>query len=255
MNIPVLDLNGKSSAKIELPSCFEEPLRIDLIRRLFHSERSFSFQPKGNFWRAGLQTTAGYFGRRHAKRQTINRGMSRLPRIKLPKGRLGAVRIVPFAAKGRRAHPPKPYKRIVQRINIKEKNKAIRSAIAATANLELVKKRGHKFGSEVPLVVSDSFESIKKTKQVIDFLKKIGVWKDIERSKKTAKKRTSRKSVLIVVGEDKGIWKAARNLPGVDVVDAEKLTAQLLAPGGEPGRLTLWTESAVEKIENENLYE
>jgi large subunit ribosomal protein L4e len=56
------------------------------------------------------------------------------------------------------------------------------------------------------------------------------------------------KSVLIVVGKNKGIYRAARNLPGVDVVEARNLNAELLAPGAHPGRLTVWTLSAIKYL-------
>jgi large subunit ribosomal protein L4e len=51
-----------------------------------------------------------------------------------------------------------------------------------------------------------------------------------------------------VVGEDRGIVLAARNLPGVDVVSVKELTVEKLAPGGVPGRLTVWTESAIREL-------
>ncbi len=65
---------------------------------------------------------------------------------------------------------------------------------------------------------------------------------------------TCPRSVLVVIGQDRGIVRAARNLPGVDVVEVKLLNAELLAPGGVPGRLTLWTESALETLRRENLF-
>ncbi|MFH0971012.1 MAG: 50S ribosomal protein L4, partial [Candidatus Micrarchaeota archaeon] len=47
---------------------------------------------------------------------------------------------------------------------------------------------------------------------------------------------------------------AARNLPGVDVCMVEMLDAELLAPGGNAGRLTIWTENAINRMAKENLY-
>jgi len=41
---------------------------------------------------------------------------------------------------------------------------------------------------------------------------------------------------------------ASRNLPGVDVITAKDLGIIHLAPGGVAGRLTVWTESALEKL-------
>ncbi|VVB51956.1 50S ribosomal protein L4 [uncultured archaeon] len=57
------------------------------------------------------------------------------------------------------------------------------------------------------------------------------------------------KSILIVTAQDKGVVKAARNLAGVDVVNYDQLNAELLAPGTHAGRLTIYTESAISKLE------
>ena len=54
---------------------------------------------------------------------------------------------------------------------------------------------------------------------------------------------------LLVITKNEGVAEAARNLPGVDVVSVENLNAELLAPGTHPGRLTVWTNSAFEKVE------
>ena len=53
---------------------------------------------------------------------------------------------------------------------------------------------------------------------------------------------------LIVVAEDEGIKKAARNMPGVDVETVDSLNVELMAPGTHPGRLTIWTRSAIEQL-------
>jgi large subunit ribosomal protein L4e len=42
---------------------------------------------------------------------------------------------------------------------------------------------------------------------------------------------------------------AVGNLLGVDVVTVEKLNVELLAPGTVPGRLTVWSSSAFEKLD------
>ncbi|MFA6048935.1 MAG: 50S ribosomal protein L4 [Candidatus Micrarchaeia archaeon] len=268
MNASVIGLDGKEEKQIGLPPQFEEELRPDVIRRACHSERTFKLQPKGNFPMAGLQNTAEYYGRRHAWRQTINTGRSRLPREKLPGGRSGRVLRVPHAVKGRRAHPPKPEKIIIERINLKEKNLAIRSAIAATGRRESVATRGHLFPATIkfPLVINNSLESVKKTGDVKKVLETIGVSGDLNRAREGRSLRSGRarlrkggyrtpKSALIVVGTDKGVWKASRNIPGVEVLSVDKLTAESLAPGGVAGRLTIWTEDALQKLKAESLYQ
>ncbi|KAF5039313.1 Ribosomal protein L4/L1 family protein [anaerobic digester metagenome] len=69
------------------------------------------------------------------------------------------------------------------------------------------------------------------------------------RGKLRGRKYKHKKSVLIVAGENSPILKAARNLSGVDVVTVDSLNAELLAPGTHAGRLTVWTESAIGKLE------
>jgi large subunit ribosomal protein L4e len=53
---------------------------------------------------------------------------------------------------------------------------------------------------------------------------------------------------LLVVAENKGIMEAAQNIPGVDIAVVANLNAELLAPGTRPGRLTIWTNGAIEKL-------
>ena len=54
---------------------------------------------------------------------------------------------------------------------------------------------------------------------------------------------------LIVITENKGIVDAASNIPGLDIVSVKNLNPELLAPGTHPGRLTLWTNGALEQLD------
>lgn len=266
VKVNILTLDGKLSGKeMELPPQFGEEFRPDVIRRAAHAERTRFLQPKGSYPLAGLQTTAEYYGRRHSWRQTINTGRSRLPREKIAKGRSGRVLVVPHAVKGRRAHPPKPWKRLIERINHREENLAIRSALAATAKKELVSGRGHQFEGTLPLVVEDTVQSIHRVCDLKKVLLQLGLEKDLARAHAGRRMRSGRsrlrkggyrtpRSVLIVVGQDNGVWRAARNLPGVDVVKASELSAELLAPGGQPARLTMWTPEALSILSSQSLY-
>ena len=255
MKVSIYSMDGAAKDKVELPSAFDEEVREDLIKRAFLSEQSELLQPKGAFYRAGLQTTARYVGRKEAYHSLKNRGGAMLPRELYPKGRIGRVRVVPWAVKGRAAHPPHPEKVLVERMNEKEKKKALRSAIAATANSDMVKDV-HKFDAQVPIVIEDGIEEIKKTKDVLKVLGNIKLERDLERASNGRKRRTGRKggvktprSVLIVVSGEKPLLKAAKNIPGVDVVKVDSVKVSQLAPGGRPGRLTIWSASALKKIE------
>ncbi|MEM1536927.1 MAG: 50S ribosomal protein L4, partial [Candidatus Bathyarchaeia archaeon] len=89
---------------------------------------------------------------------------------------------------------------------------------------------------------------------------KLGVLADLFRVKESRKVRAGKGKLrgrrlkqavgpLIVVAEDRGIGEAARNIPGVDVVKVNELNAEVLAPGTHPGRLTIWTKSAIEALD------
>ena len=56
------------------------------------------------------------------------------------------------------------------------------------------------------------------------------------------------KSLLIVAENKENIEKAASNLVGVDVVTADEINVEHLAPGGHAGRLTLYTLNAINKL-------
>jgi large subunit ribosomal protein L4e len=259
--VRIYSLAGKSKGDIELPGIFRAEYRPDLIQRAVVAIQANRRQSYASYELAGQQSTAEYFGRRSGgHRQTINRGMSRLPREKPGGGGLGKVRIVPQSAGGRRAHPPKG-KDWSKNINRKEYNLALKSAIAATSNKDLVEKRGHLIENvpEIPLVIEDKFERLNKTADVIKTLKALGLETDIEKAKekkirsgkgKTRGRRYKRKkSLLIIINEDSGIRAGARNIPGVDIAKVNELDVELLAPGTHNGRLTLWTESAIKNID------
>lgn len=184
--------------------------------------------------------------------------MARVPRVK---GGAGTAAFAPGTVGGRQGHPPTSQKTIVKRISKKEKHLALNAAIAATALKEVVIKRGHTIEDilEIPLIVTGDLENLKKTKEVEQVLIHLGVLSDIYRVKESRKiragkgKKRGRKmkqavGPLLVVSENKGIVEAARNIPGVDVVALKDLNAELLAPGAHAGRLTVWTDGAVEKL-------
>ncbi|MFB6122380.1 MAG: 50S ribosomal protein L4 [Haloferacaceae archaeon] len=244
MEATVRDLNGEDAGTIDLPEVFETPYRPDLIRRAVLAAQANRKQAYGADPNAGLRTPAESFG--------SGRGMAHVPREN------GRARRVPQAVKGRRAHPPKAEKDQGKGINDKERKLATRSAIAATADAEVVAERGHRFDDdlELPLVVSDDFEDLVKTQEVVDVLESLGVDADVDRADERTVKAgqgTTRgrkykrpKSILFVTSEEPST--AARNLAGADVATAAEVNAEDLAPGTHAGRLTLWTESALAEV-------
>jgi len=250
VKVKVYTIGGKTRGSIELPEFFEEEVREDLIKRAVIASQSSRFQPQGVDWYAGKRTSAFSVG--------PGRGVSRVPRVKghhHPTSGRGAI--VPQAVGGRTAHPPVVEKKIKKRINRKEKIKALRSAIAATAKKDLVLRRGHRAENapSIPLIVEDKLETLKTTADSKKALEKLKVWEDVLRAKEKkiragrgkmrGRKYKGKKSLIIVVAKDEGISRAARNLPGVDVVEAGKLGVEDLAPGTHCGRLALYTKRAV----------
>ena len=59
-----------------------------------------------------------------------------------------------------------------------------------------------------------------------------------------------RKGPLVVYGNDSGVARAFRNLPGVEVASVDRLNLLQLAPGGHVGRFCIWTKSAFEKLDS-----
>ncbi|MEF8907204.1 MAG: 50S ribosomal protein L4, partial [Haloarculaceae archaeon] len=170
----------------------------------------------------------------------------------------GKARRVPQAVGGRRAHPPKAEKDRSLSINDKERKQAARSAVAATADAELVAERGHAFDEDTvfPVVVADDFADLAKTREAVDAFEALGIHPDIERAEErtvkagqgSARGRKYRrpKSVLVVTTDEPS--RAARNLAGADVTTAREVNAEDLAPGTHAGRLTVYTESAAEEV-------
>ena len=245
MQATVRDLNGDDAGSIDLPEVFETHFRPDLIQQAVVAAQANRKQAYGADEFAGLRTPAESLG--------SGRGMSHDPRQD------GVARRVPHAVSGRKAHPPKAEKDQGKTINKKERQLATRSALAATTDAERVADRGHQFDEdlELPLVVSDEFEDLVKTQEVLGLLEALGIDADIERAEEGKTVRAGRgttrgrkyqqpKSILFVTAGEPS--KAARNLAGADVATAGEVNVEDLAPGTHAGRLTLFTESAIEEV-------
>lgn len=247
MEANVLSLEGTVKGKVELPPAFGEEVRQDLILRAVLAESTRFRQPQAHYPLAGMQTTAQYYGRMHSYRTGRHMGQAIRPRQKLAHGIQGKVRVIPSAVKGKRAHPHLAAKTIIEEMNKKEYQKAIASAVSATASAH----------TKMPIVVANEIESISKTKDMVRLftvLKLIGsangrkahIKKGLRRS---TKQKHYKKSVLLVIGKETTAIKAARNIAGADACAISNITANLLAPGGNPGRITVWSEHAIKNLE------
>ena len=245
-NVKIFGADGKVVSELSLPSVFTSILRRDIITKAVVAQQSHRLQPQGRNPMAGKRTTAESFG--------VGRGISRVPRVGGHGPLSGTAAFAPGTMGGRMAFPPVTSKRTAKSMNKKERRVALDSAIAATGSTDLVRGRGHKFDEdiELPLIVTDDVEKFSKSSAAKTFLAAIGVSDDIDRVKKSkrirGKNRTHSVGPLLVVGEYQGAQRAFENFEGVDVVRVKDLNVEALAPGTHPGRLTIWTESAVKTL-------
>lgn len=249
-NINVYSVKGGVVKTMELPTVFKTDFRPDVIHRAVVAEEANRRQPYGAKPDAGIRHAVSTWGK--------GRGVARVQR------QVGGSKAAesPNNVGGRRAFPPEAEKDWSKKCNKKERILAKKSALAAVSDAVKVKGRGHKFDEKVtlPVVVEDNIESLKSTADVMDLLESIGLQMDVEKAKEGKKVRAGRgkmrarrfrspKSLLIVVSNEKAdLFTGAGNLPGVEVVYAEKLNAGVLAPGGFAGRLTVFSESAMKKV-------
>jgi large subunit ribosomal protein L4e len=257
MQANVYQIDGKVEKKITLPKVFEKSYNEGIVRRALLSEQSTRYQPQGHYLMAGLQTTATYVGRYSTYRTLRHVGQAIRPRQKLAKGAMGDVRRIPSSVKGRRAHPHKIEKTIVERINRKEYVLALESAIAGTANAKVVKQNHTYSGETLPIVVSSQIEKLGKTSDLLKVLEALSLMADVEKShdpkikpglRRKVQRRYFRNSVLIVAKDATTLSRSGRNIPGVAVSSVSALDIETLAPGANP-RLTVWSEAAIPELE------
>ncbi len=261
MKVPVYSIDGTKKGEANLGRAFVKPLRKDMIKKAVLVERANAKQPYGTDPIAGQRTSAMYKGRRGIRGSMMNREMSRMKRITGGGFLRWRARAIPGVVKGRKAHPPKSVKNWTMKINKKERLLALLSAISGTTDRELVGKRGHAVDDvkHIPLVIDDKFQELKKNKDVTKTLKALGFDGELQRcsvskvragvGKLRGRRKIRRKGPLIVVSEDRGVAKAASNIPGVEVTTPKELSVSMLAPGTTPGRLTVWTKSAAEAVD------
>lgn len=242
-------LKGKPLKAVNLPPVFGTEVRVDAIRRAVNAFRANRRQPYGPGARAGLRHSVEGWGK--------GRGASRVPRLKDRRGR-GAQ--APGTVGGRRAHPPRPDRKWAKKLNKKERKLARASALAATADPGLVRKRGHRLpdGLSVPVVLEEKVEELKTTAEALDLFQRLGVDEELSRTtprKVRAGRGTMRgrryrrpKGPLVVLPPDTTGGRAFGNLPGVEVLAPAGLNAEVLAPGGMPGRLILFSENALDEL-------
>ncbi|KAL9241955.1 hypothetical protein vseg_016006 [Gypsophila vaccaria] len=255
VSVQPVDSDGSTTAP--LPEVMKAPIRPDVVTYVHSNISKNSRQPYAVSRKAGHQTSAESWG--------TGRAVSRIPRV--PGGgthRAGQGAFGNMCRGGRMFAPTEIWRRWHRKIPVNQKRYAVVSAIAASAIPSLVMARGHKIETvpELPLVVSDSVESIEKTSAAMKVLEQIGALADVEKAKNSVairpgkgkmrnRRYISRKGPLIVYAtEGAKLVKAFRNIPGIDICHVDRLSLLKLAPGGHLGRFVIWTKSAFEKLDS-----
>ena len=128
---------------------------------------------------------------------------------------------------------------------------------------ETVKERGHDFKHLVP-IIDARIETLQKAKDVLKVLHSLKLEEELMRvaerkvragrGKIRGRKYKTKTGPLIVVAGSCPLQTAAANIPGVDICEVNKLNINMLAPGGNAGRFTIFSEEAIEKIKSEELF-
>jgi large subunit ribosomal protein L4e len=245
----LLGVDGKSRTTVALPLAFSLPVRPDLIQRAVVAAQSHRRQPYATSPTAGVRHSVEWSGK--------GRGVARTPR--LMNSMRGAQS--PNTVGGRPAHPPMVDRIWTKKINRTEGRLAFASALAATREVKLASARGHLLphSAVLPLVVDDPVEELRTAKDARKFLEHLKLWADVRRAqerthlhgsgraRRRGRVRRTPRSLLVVTSRPRqGL--GFRNLAGVDVVPAGRLSTEDLAPGGVAGRLTIFSKGAVESL-------
>ncbi|HLC73641.1 MAG TPA: 50S ribosomal protein L4 [Candidatus Nanoarchaeia archaeon] len=265
MKADILDLSGIKVGTLELPPQFEEPIRLDLIKKAVLVVQNNNRQPYGAYPEAGKRQSVRISKRRRDYKTSYGHGISRTPRkVIWHRGRqfgwVGAF--VPNTRGGRRAHPPKAEKEFSQDLNINERRKAIRSAISASLNKSLLQENN--YTPKAPLIITEDLEKLNKTKEIKSLLMKLGLTLELSNTLKRKTKTGSprlrgrkyriKKGPLVVVSQKCSLMNAASNIPGLNISIVHNLNAELLAPGANPGRLIIWSNKSIERLGKEKLF-
>ena len=248
----VRSTHGKAEGTVQLPHVFETPYRPDVIRRAYINLLSHKFQEQGRYPAAGEMVSA--------ESRNTGLGIARLARIRGQGfSRAGQAAGVAGVRAGRIAHPPESWKDIYKKINKKERQLALSSAIAATSHKEIIVSRGHRVEgiSDFPIIASDSIESITKSRDLVQALLAFGLAEDLSRSgaskakgtKSGSRAKSTGTSALVVVRRGSNVCRLANSIPGIDVKDVESLSVLDLAPGAKPIRLTVFSKGSLEHLE------
>lgn len=252
--LSVFSLTGAKAGETPLPDVFTSPIRPDLVQFVHTNMNKNHRQAYAVSIKAGKNVSASSWG--------TGRAVARIPRVGGGgTSRSGQGAFGNMCRGGRMFAPTKTWRKWHRKINVTKKRYAVCSTIAATAVPSLVMARGHRISEvpEIPLVLEDAVESVKKTSQAKEILATLGALDDVEKAADSKKIRAGkgksrnrryvmRRGPLVIYKTNDGVERAFRNLPGVDLCCVDRLNLLQLAPGGHMGRFCVWSKSAIDEL-------
>lgn len=254
VDVNVYTKDGKSvSSKVAMPKLFDIELRSDLVRKTYDNVRQNMRQPYAVAPEAGKQHSAESWG--------TGRAMARVPRVKASgTRRAGQAAFANFARKGRMAHPTQTHRRWHKQTPLNVRRMVSCMGVAASANAAIVEGRGHRVAGikSLPIVISSSVSEIQRTKEAHELLVNLSLGAELERVRdsktitcgkgKFRGRRYNKRTGILVVHDTENVA-AFKNIEGVETASVDQLNLLRLCPGGQLGRLIVWTESAFKKLE------
>jgi len=252
--VSVFSLTGDKAGETTLPEVMTAPMRPDIVQFVHtnmakNNRQAYAVSP----W-AGKNVSASSWG--------TGRAVARIPRVGGGgTSRSGQGAFGNMCRGGRMFAPTKTWRKWHRKINGTQRRYAVASALAASAVPALVMARGHKVDDvpEIPLVMDSSIESAKKTSAAKDILAAVGALADVEKAadskkiragkgKARGRKYTLRRGPLVIYKNNDGVEQAFRNLPGVELCCVDRLNLLQLAPGGHMGRFCVWSQAALDAL-------
>ena len=252
--VSVFSLAGDKAGETTLPEVMTAPMRPDIVQFVHtnmakNNRQAYAVSP----W-AGKNVSASSWG--------TGRAVARIPRVGGGgTSRSGQGAFGNMCRGGRMFAPTKTWRKWHRKINSTQRRYAVASALAASAVPALVMARGHKVDDvpEIPLVMDSSIESAKKTSAAKDILAAVGALADVEKAadskkiragkgKARGRKYTLRRGPLVIYKNNDGVEQAFRNLPGVELCCVDRLNLLQLAPGGHMGRFCVWSQAALDAL-------
>ncbi len=251
MKATLFTSEGKKKSEIELPAIFQTKIREDIVQKYFEADKLI--QPYASYEEAGKRHSASgtISHKRHDWKGHYGRGIARLPRKTMwRRGTqffwIGAE--VSGTRGGRRAHPPKGIGK-EKKINKKEIQMAMNSALAATANPDYIISRYQTLNEikTAPAIIESLPEKTKQLKQTLESIypnlanlifknKKVRAGKGSKRGRKYK----SNAGILIIKSE-----KEKAKFKSLDIKSTNELSIVDLYP---LGRIALFTKQALEEL-------